>query len=150
MNPVVKFCGAAGTVTGSCYWIKGDGYSFLIDCGMYQGSKSLKELNYGEFPFSHREIDFLLLTHAHIDHSGLIPKLIKEGFDGPIYATQGTKDLVSFMCPDSGYIHETEVRFLNQKRERRGQKTVEPIYTRVQGEEAAGQVKSIDYEEWVS
>ncbi|MEL7491922.1 MAG: MBL fold metallo-hydrolase [Pseudomonadota bacterium] len=149
MKPIIKFCGAAGTVTGSCYWIKGDGFSFLVDCGTFQGSKSLKELNYDAFPFSPAEIDFVLLTHAHIDHSGLIPKLIREGFEGPIYATEGTRDLVSFMWPDSGYIQETEVKFLNQKREQRGRKTVEPIYTRLEGEDAAKRVTVIEYDQWI-
>lgn len=149
MTPVVKFCGAAGTVTGSCYWVQGDGFSFLVDCGMYQGSKSLKELNYGAFPFQAGAIDFVLLTHAHIDHSGLIPKLIREGFDGRVYATLGTRDLVSFMWPDSGYIHETEVKFLNRRIQQRGREPVEPIYTRRQGEAAVDQMSVVDYEQWI-
>ncbi len=108
MSIRIKFCGAAGTVTGSCYWIEHDKGAFIVDCGMFQGSKTLKSLNYGEFPFPAEKADFLLVTHAHIDHSGLVPKLLGNGFHGRVYATKGTKDLLHFMLPDNGYIQETE------------------------------------------
>ncbi len=150
MKASVKFCGAAGTVTGSCYWIRHNGLNILIDCGMFQGSKTLKALNYGAFPFDPAEIDYVLLTHAHIDHSGLIPKLIKQGFQGRIYATEGTRDLLSFMLPDSGYIQETEVRVLNRRNEQRGKPTVTPIYTQSDGEKAIGRFEVVDYEYWRS
>ncbi|NNL87673.1 MAG: MBL fold metallo-hydrolase [Marinicaulis sp.] len=148
MRPRIKFCGAAGTVTGSCFWIKSDAASFLVDCGMYQGSKTLKELNYGDFPFSPADIDFVLLTHAHIDHSGLVPKLVKHGFTGPIFTTEGTRDLLAFMWPDSAYIQETEVKFLNRRREQKGIKTVTPIYDQSDAHDAINQIKTIDYASW--
>lgn len=148
MTPRIKFCGAAGTVTGSCYWVRGDAYSFLIDCGMYQGSKTLKALNYDEFPFDPAMIDFVLLSHAHIDHSGLIPKLIKGGFAGPVYATKGTRALVAFMWPDSGYIQEVEVKYLNRRREQQGVDAVSPIYTQSDAEASVGQVKIVEYDSW--
>lgn len=148
MKTTIKFCGAAGTVTGSCYWLRHNGQSFLVDCGMYQGSKTLKELNYGDFPFDPASIDFVLLTHAHIDHSGLIPKLIKNGFKGRIHTTEGTRDLLSFMLPDSGYIQETEVTFLNHRNEQRGKKLVSPIYTQEDAEKSIKQFDIIEYAKW--
>lgn len=148
MHPRIKFCGAAGTVTGSCFWIKSDTASFLIDCGMYQGSKTLKELNYGDFPFLPAEIDFVLLTHAHIDHSGLIPKLVKHGFKGQIFTTDGTRDLLAFMWPDSAYIQETEVKFLNRRREQKGAETVTPIYDQSDAHCAINQIRTFDYASW--
>ncbi|MDP4795920.1 MAG: MBL fold metallo-hydrolase [Rhodospirillales bacterium] len=149
MTITVKFCGAAQTVTGSCYWIRTPAAEFLVDCGMFQGSKTLKELNYGSFPFDPANIDFVLLTHAHIDHSGLIPKLIKQGFTGPVYATEGTCDLLSYMLPDSGYIHEREVEHLNRRNVQRGKKEVEPIYDRHDAEKSLESFKPVAYEEWL-
>ncbi len=144
----MKFCGAAQTVTGSCYQIRHPGGTFLVDCGMFQGSKSLKELNYGAFPFAPDETGFVLLTHAHIDHSGLIPKLIKDGFTGPVFATRGTMDLLSYMLPDSGYIHEREVEMLNRRAHQRGKKAVQPIYTKADGEASLESFRAVEYEQW--
>ncbi len=148
MTTTVKFCGAAGTVTGSCYWIRHNGRGFLIDCGMFQGSKTLKALNYDEFPFKPQDIEFVLVTHAHIDHSGLIPKLVKGGFTGHIYATEGTRDLLTFMLPDSGYIQETEVGFLNRRNKQRGLPPVTPIYTQAQAESSIEHFELVDYAMW--
>lgn len=148
MSLRMKFCGAAGTVTGSCYWIEHDKGAFLVDCGMFQGSKTLKELNYGEFPFPADKADFLLITHAHIDHSGLTPKLMGAGFCGKAFATEATRDLLRFMLPDSGYIQEMEVSFLNRRNAQRGRKPVEPIYTSEDGEAAAEKIIARDYQRW--
>lgn len=148
MKTTIKFCGAAGMVTGSCYLVRHNRLSFLVDCGMFQGSKTLKELNYGKFPFDPKNVDFVLLTHAHIDHSGLIPKLIKKGFTGRVFATEGTRDLLSFMLPDSGYIQETEVAYLNRRNEQRGMAPVTPIYTQEDGEKAIEHFELIDYQAW--
>ena len=123
------FHGAAGCVTGSCSELSGPGYRVLVDCGMFQGSKTLKALNYEPFPFDARTLDAVLLTHAHIDHSGLLPKLMKAGFSGPIYTTTSSRDLCRIMLADAGGIQESEVRYLNRRNQRRGRDPVEPIYT---------------------
>ncbi|WP_422368273.1 MBL fold metallo-hydrolase RNA specificity domain-containing protein [Pelagibius sp.] len=145
---LLSFCGAAGTVTGSCYWLRTEHCQFLVDCGMFQGSKTLKALNYGAFPFDPAEIDFVLLTHAHIDHSGLIPKLVKQGFKGPIFATEGSFGLLSYMLPDSAYIQESEVERLNRRNAQRGRATVKPMYDGRDVEAALEAFSIVGYETW--
>ena len=125
----LHFHGACRTVTGSCFLLETAQGKVLVDCGMVQGSKTERELNYRDFPFRPQEIDALILTHAHIDHSGLIPKLCKGGFDGPIYTIAATADLCSIMLPDSGHIQEMEVEQLNHRNRSKGKETLEPIYT---------------------
>ncbi|WP_421937509.1 MBL fold metallo-hydrolase RNA specificity domain-containing protein [Phenylobacterium sp.] len=129
MSLELSFHGAAGCVTGFCARIATGRASVLIDCGMFQGPKTLKALNYDPFPFDVDQIDAVLLTHSHIDHSGLLPKLMRAGFRGPILATPGTRDLCDVMLPDAGDIQESEVRRLNRRNQRRGRAEVEPIYT---------------------
>src|SRR3569833_4362730 len=129
MGVTIQFCGAAHTVTGACFSVQTATGRFLIDCGLFQGQKTVKAQNYGAFPFRPADVDAVLLTHAHIDHSGLLPKLKREGFSGPILATRGTIDLCSYMLPDAGNIQETEVAALNRRNVARGRATVTPIYT---------------------
>ncbi len=130
----VTFLGAAKTVTGSNFLVEGAGKKFLVDCGMYQGQASLEMENNEPFAFSVQDIDFMLLTHAHIDHSGRIPKLYKEGYRKPVYATKATCDLCAIMLPDSGHIQEMEIEWRNRKRKREGKEPLPPLYT---AEEAA-------------
>ena len=150
MTTELIFHGGAGTVTGSCYEIAHAKGRFLIDCGMFQGNKTVRELNYRTFVFDPDKIDFMLLTHAHIDHAGLIPKLYNCGYRGPIHATAPTIDLSSFMLPDSGYIQESEVERLNRRNRRRGRPQVEPIYTRKDAEACIGQMQAAPMESWFS
>lgn len=129
MTARLTFHGAAECVTGSCMLLETGGRRILIDCGMFQGPKTLKALNYEPFPFGPASLDAVLLTHAHIDHSGLLPKLVRAGYHGPIFATRGTRDLCEVMLADSAGIQESEVRHLNRRNAQRGIAAVEPIYT---------------------
>jgi len=144
----LHFHGAARTVTGSCFLLETDAARVLVDCGMFQGSKSERELNYRDFPFRPAGISALCLTHAHIDHSGLIPKLVKAGFKGPIHATAATADLASIMLPDSGHIQELEVEQLNRRNRRRGGPEVSPIYTAEDAVACLGQFRPVPYGAW--
>jgi len=141
----ITFFGAARGVTGSCHMIEACGKKFLIDCGLFQGTLTEQILNYEKFQFDVNEIDFVLLTHAHIDHSGRIPKLFVEGYRNPVYCTEATADLCSVMLPDSGHIQEKEIEWVNRKRMRAGKKPEPPIYTAQDGVESCKLLKPIEY-----
>lgn len=132
----ITFCGAAKEVTGSNHLVEAAGKKFLVDCGLIQGRVAEEERNAEPFIYNPKEIDFMLLTHAHIDHSGRIPKLIKEGFKGAIYATKPTCELSRIMLADSGHIQEAETEWKNRKRKREGKTLLEPLYTSKEGEES--------------
>ncbi len=127
--PRLTFHGAARSVTGSCFRLDTGHGQILIDCGLFQGSKTEKELNYRPFPFAPEKIAAVILSHAHIDHSGLLPKLVRHGFTGPIHATAATADLAGVMLPDSAHIQEFEVEQFNRRAAQRHQAPVNPIYT---------------------
>ncbi|NTW71297.1 MAG: MBL fold metallo-hydrolase [Eubacteriaceae bacterium] len=143
----LSFYGAARMVTGSCFLAETGNTRFLIDCGMFQGGKEFEELNYNPFPFNPGEIDFMLLTHAHIDHSGRIPKLYKQGFKGPIYTNTATVELCSIMLEDSGHIQESEVEWKNKKRIRKGLAPLTPIYTVRDAQETMKNFKGVEYDQ---
>ena len=125
----ITFLGATKMVTGSNFLVEGAGKKFLVDCGMYQGKATDEMENEAPFLYDVNDIDFMLLTHAHIDHSGRIPRLYNEGFRGKVYATKATCDLCSIMLPDSGHIQEQENEWKNNKRKRKGEKQKPPLYT---------------------
>ncbi len=125
----ITFLGAAKTVTGSCYLIETGKSRFLVDCGMFQGNSKEIMLNQEPFPINPADVDYILLTHAHIDHSGRIPKIYRDGFRGEIISTRATAQLCGIMLPDSGYIQESEADWVNRKRARAGKHPVEPLYT---------------------
>lgn len=144
----VIFWGGARTVTGSCYMLEIGETRVLVDCGMFQGNKQITIRNERKFPFDPQEIDYVLLTHAHIDHSGLIPKLCKSGFEGLVYTTEATRDLCSIMLPDSGHIQEVEAQWKTRKETRRGGRIpVEPIYTAEDAVNALSYFSTVRYEE---
>ena len=149
-HPILRFHGATRCVTGSCYEIETPHWRILIDCGLFQGSKSEREVNYGAFPFPPDAIDAVILTHAHIDHSGLLPKLVREGFRGPIYATTATIDLCSAMLPDAAHIQETEVDHLNRRNAQRGRPLVEPIYRQEDAAACMPLFRGVKYGDWTT
>lgn len=144
----LSFHGAARSVTGSCFRLETDRSQILIDCGLFQGSKSEKELNYRPFPFQPKDINAVILSHAHIDHSGLLPKLVKADFRGRIYATPATADLANVMLLDSAHIQETEVEQLNTRTARRRHGRVEPIYRAEDAIACSGRFEPVRYSTW--
>lgn len=148
MSVGLSFFGAAGCVTGSCMLLQTPTAKVLIECGLFQGPKTLKALNYGDFPFDAAELDAVLLTHAHVDHSGLLPKLMLAGFDKRIYATRGTRDLCGVLLPDAGAIQEMEVEALNVRNRRHGKPEVTPIYTARDAEACAELFEPVALEIW--
>lgn len=146
----ITFIGAAREVTGSCFLVEADGLRFLVDCGMRQGGREARARNFAAWPFDPRDIDFVLLTHAHIDHSGLLPRLAAHGFRGPIHTTQATADLLAVMLPDSAFIQETEWARA-QRDHHRGRRHAngaphELLYTVAQAEACLEQVRGTGYD----
>lgn len=129
----IQFHGAAGTVTGSCMELTLGQHRILIDCGLFQGSRSLETLNHGAFAFEVGKIDAALLTHAHIDHCGLLPKLAKEGYHGSVWCTAPTADLLEYMLADAGRIQESDTARRNRRYDRAGEAMFEPLYTEADG-----------------
>ncbi|MCB0101677.1 MAG: MBL fold metallo-hydrolase [Anaerolineales bacterium] len=143
----INFHGAAHTVTGSQHLLEINGKKLLLDCGLYQGRRAESYERNLNFKFDPRTVDAVILSHAHIDHSGNLPNLVKHGFERPIYATGATKDIASTMLADSGRIQESDAEFVNKKRARHGQPPVEPIYTEQDAERVGKMFASRGYEE---
>lgn len=143
----ITFLGATKTVTGSNFLLEGAGKKILVDCGLYQGKAKEERENYEDFAYDVHDIDFMLLTHAHIDHSGRIPKLYVAGYRGPIYATKATCDLCAIMLPDSGHIQEMENVWQNKKRARVGKKELPPLYTAQDAIDCLEVFRPVSYDE---
>lgn len=145
----ITFLGAAQTVTGSCYLFDAAGARFAIDCGMHQGNPAIETRNMESDNYHPSELDFVLLTHAHIDHSGLLPRLTSEGFKGPIYCTPPTQDLVSLMLEDSAHIQEMELAWKVKNSKRRGAKSQspKPLYTMEDAIQAASQTHAVPFDQ---
>src|SRR5436305_81438 len=126
-EPTVTFWGAARSVTGSMHRVDACGRGLLLDCGLFQGRRADSHHRNREFPFRPRDIDAVLLSHAHVDHCGNLPNLVKQGFTGPIYCTTATKDLAAVMLADAAKIQEEDAAYLNRKREK-DEPRIEPLY----------------------
>ena len=145
----ITFLGAAKTVTGSNFLVEAAGKKFLVDCGMYQGKITEELENSDPFIYDVHDIDFMLLTHAHIDHSGRIPKLYNDGYRNPVYATKATCDLCEIMLPDSGHIQEVEIEWKNRKRMREGLDPLPPLYTAEDAYNTLEIFKAVQYDDIV-
>lgn len=143
----IKFHGAAHTVTGSQHLLEINGSRLLLDCGLYQGRRADTYARNLNFPFDPRAVDAVILSHAHIDHAGNLPNLVRRGYTGPIYVTRATADLSDVMLQDSGHIQEADARFINKRRATRRQPPIEPIYTQADAVKVAKQFSGMDYSE---
>lgn len=141
----LSFLGGAGGVTGSNYLLEVRGLKILIDCGLFQGSQEVEAMNLRGFPYDPASIDYVILTHSHIDHAGRIPLLYKQGFRGTVLATPATCDLCCVMLQDSGHIQEMEAGWANRKRQRQGQETIVPLYTVTDAQAACKYFRPVPY-----
>ena len=143
----ITFFGAAEQVTGSLYLIRAGSHTVLLECGLIQGSRKDEARNREPFPIPPDQIDAVVLSHAHIDHSGRVPLLVNQGFQGPVYTQHATRALCEIMLPDSGYLNEKDAEWENKKRKKQRSPPVRPLYTRADAEACLSQFRSIDYEE---
>jgi len=141
----VQICGAAREVTGSCYLVQVGETRFLVDCGMHQGGEREWVENFDPLPFALSDIDFIVLTHAHIDHTGRLPRLVMEGYSGPIYATAATCDLAEIMLLDSAHIQEMEAEWHTRKARRAGRPVVDPLYTQDDARRTVPLLRPLEY-----
>ena len=149
MSATITFLGAAGTVTGSKHLVEVGGRRVLVDCGLYQGLKELRLRNWEPLPVAAASVDWIVLSHAHIDHTGYLPRLINDGFRGAISATNATADLVKILLPDSGHLHEEEAAYHNRRGTSKHRPAL-PLYTAEQGLAAAGLVQGVGYQTPIS
>jgi len=142
----IKFCGANNTVTGSRHLVEINGRKILVDCGLYQGLKELRQRNWDMPPFDPVELDAVLLTHAHLDHTGYLPKLVREGFTGKVFAQEATRDLCKILLPDSGHLQEEYARYANKKGFSKHSPAM-PLYTEAEAKESLKLIRGVPFEE---
>lgn len=145
----IMFCGATTGVTGSCHLLKTENHNVLLDCGQFQGGKAQEALNADPFPFEPSEVECMILSHAHIDHCGRIPLLVKRGFRGKIYCTDATADLLEVMLLDSAHIHEMDAQWQSKRNLRAGKPPIDPLYTTEDAQEALKYVEPILYDQQI-
>ncbi|MDR4498363.1 MAG: MBL fold metallo-hydrolase [Candidatus Scalindua sp.] len=145
----ITFVGATRMVTGSCFHIQSNSTHLLVDCGLFQGTREDEQRNEDPFPFKPSDIQYLLLTHAHLDHSGLIPRLVKEGFRGKVIATETTVELCNIMLLDSAHIQERDAEWENRKRMRAGKPPIQPLYTVEEATDSLACFQDVAYNETV-
>ena len=148
MEAELQFFGAAGEVTGSLHLLKTREHNVLLECGLVQGGRAAEKRNHDPFPLPVEEIDAVILSHAHIDHSGRTPLLVKRGYRGPVYAQNATRALCGIMLPDSGYLNEKDAEWESKRRRKQGKGPVEPLYSREDAEACLGQIEGFRYEEF--
>ncbi|MEQ1530392.1 MAG: MBL fold metallo-hydrolase [Methylococcales bacterium] len=146
----LTFLGATGQVTGSCYLLDTGSSRILLDCGLFQGSKETELQNEAEFPFNPAEIDAVVLSHAHLDHCGRLPKLVKDGFTGPVYLTQASYPLLELLLKDAVHLQLRDLEWENKRRERAGKPLLEPVYDLADVEQLLTLRKPVNYSEEVS
>lgn len=146
----IKFFGATKIVTGSNILISTEKNKLLLDCGMFQGAKEIENLNYSAFPYDPKQIDYLILTHAHIDHSGRIPKLVNEGFRGRIISTKPTMQLSEIMLKDSAHIQQTDIEWENNRRRRSGEELKKPLYTIEEAQHSISYFNAYNYDQEIT
>lgn len=146
--PELLFHGAAGEVTGSMHVVRIGEQRVALDCGLFQGRRDEAEVKNRAWPIRPRDIAAVVLSHAHTDHSGRLPKLVRDGFDGPIFCTPATRDLCAIMLPDSAHIQEEDVRFLNKRRQHKGLPPVEPLYDAADAVRAIKLMQSVNCDRW--
>ena len=142
----IQFLGAAREVTGSCFMLRCGDHRMLVDCGLIQGAPADEARNRQPFPFDPAAIDAVVLTHAHLDHSGRLPLLVKAGFRGPIFTHRATRDLCHIMLKDAAALNEKDAQHENRRRQRQGKRLVEPLYSRNDAEKAMRQFQVLDYD----
>ena len=145
--PKLTFYGATQQVTGSCYLLDTPGSRVLLDCGLFQGAPNTERQNQRRFPFKPGTVDAVILSHAHLDHSGLLPKLVREGYRGPVYVTRPTLDLMEIMLKDAAFLQAKDMEWENRHRQRAGRKLIAPLYTQEDVQQALALCQSVNYGE---